>query len=348
MTDTAASSLAERIGAQRRARMRGRHRVVAVVVAALVAGVALTLSLGQSLTPPLDVVRVLAGQEVPGAGFTVRELRLPRAVLSILAGMSFGLGGVVFQTLLRNPLASPDIIGISSGASAAAVFAIVVLGWSGLAVSVAAVAAGLGVALAIYLLAWRNGVAGARLILIGIGISAMLDSVIAYVLSRAPAWTMQEALRWLTGSVNGATLDQALPIFVSLALFGGALLGLRRNIEAMRLGDDTAAALGVALLRDKALVVLAAVGLIAVATAVAGPIAFVAFLSGPIAARVVGPGRSPLIPAALVGALLVLLGDYTGQHLLGARYPVGIVTGAIGAPYLIYLIIRANGKGGQP
>nr|WP_136636849.1 iron chelate uptake ABC transporter family permease subunit [Pseudooceanicola onchidii] len=338
--------LIARIAATRRSRGRARLRLITIIAGVLIAGIALTLSLGQSLTPPMDVLRVLMGADVPGVSFTVRDLRLPRAVLSVLAGMSFGLGGVIFQTLLRNPLASPDIIGISSGASAAAVFAIVILGWSGPAVSVLAVLAGLGVALAIYLLAWQDGVAGARLILIGIGLSAMLDSVIAFVLSRAPAWTLQDALRWLTGSVNGATLDQALPVALSLLVFGGLLMRLRSSLEVMRLGDDTAAALGVALARDKALVVLSAVGLIAVATAVAGPIAFVAFLSGPIALRLTGPGRSPLIPAALVGAALVLLGDYAGQHLLAARYPVGIVTGALGAPYLIYLIIRSNRAGG--
>ncbi|WP_370286535.1 FecCD family ABC transporter permease [Pseudooceanicola nanhaiensis] len=341
-------SLATRVAVLRRRRTRGRTRAAGGMLLLLLAGLALTLSLGQSFTPPGEVLRVLAGVEVPGASFTVGALRLPRAVLSILAGMSFGLGGVVFQTMLRNPLASPDIIGISAGASAAAVFAIVLLGWSGTSVSVLAVAAGLGVAAAIYLLSWRNGVAGARLILVGIGIAAMLESVIAYVLLRAPVWSLQDALRWLTGSVNGATLEQALPVLLSLALFGGLLLALRGSVELMRLGDDTAAALGVPLARDRALIVLAAVGLIAVATAVTGPIAFVAFLSGPIALRITGPGRAPLVPAALTGALLVLVADYAGQHLLPGRYPVGIVTGALGAPYLIYLIIRTNRTGGRP
>lgn len=347
MSAPAESTLVLRVAALRRARSRRRARLGVGLLALLAAGVALTLSLGQSLTPPLEVLRALSGEDVPGASFAVRELRLPRAVLSILAGMSFGLGGAAFQIMLRNPLASPDIIGISSGASAAAVFAIVVLGWSGTAVSVLAVAAGLGVALAIYLLSWRGGVAGPRLILIGIGVSAMLDSVIAYVLSQAPAWTMQEALRWLMGSVNGATLEQSQPVLVSLLFFGGLLLSRRRDLEAMRVGDDGAAALGVAIGRTRALVVVAAVGMIAVATAVSGPIAFVAFLSGPIAARVMGPERSPLLPAALTGALLVLFADHAGQFLLPARYPVGIVTGALGAPYLLYLIVRTNRTGGM-
>ena len=346
MSALADPPLIDRIAAARRARGRRRGRLAALLALLIAAGVALTLVVGQTVTPPRDVLRVLAGQDVPGASFTVRELRLPRALLSVLVGLSFGLGGVVFQTLLRNPLASPDIIGISWGASAAAVFAIVVLGWSGAPVSILAVCAGLGVALAIYLLSWRRGVAGARLILVGIGVAAMLESFVAYVLSRAPSWTLQEALRWLTGSVNGATPEQALPVLAALCLCGGLLLARARDLDATRLGGDTAAALGVRLAATRALVVAAAVGLIAVATAASGPIAVVAFLSGPIATRIAGPGRPPLVTAALVGALLVLLGDYAGQFLLPGRYPVGVVTGALGAPYLLYLIIRVNRSGG--
>ncbi len=330
---------------QRRARRHGL--VIAVLLAMLLAGFGLTLSLGQSFTPPSDVLRVLLGENVPGAGFTVGQLRLPRAVLSILAGASFGLGGVAFQIMLRNPLASPDIIGISSGASAAAVFAIIVLSLNGPVISVFAVVAGLGVALLVYGLSFRNGVAGTRLILVGIGVSAMLESVIAYILSNAPAWSLQEAMRWLTGSVNGARLDQALPLLTALLVFGGLLISRRRDLEALRLGDDTAAALGVRVAATRVTVIVAAVGMIACATAVTGPIAFVAFLSGPIAARIVGNSGSLLIPAALVGAVLVLVGDYAGQFLLPGRYPVGVVTGALGAPYLIYLIVRVNRNGGS-
>jgi iron complex transport system permease protein len=308
---------------------------------------ALTLSLGQSFTPPGDVVRVLLGENVQGAAFAVGQLRLPRAALSVLAGLSFGLGGVAFQIMLRNPLASPDIIGISSGASAAAVFAIVVLSLKGPVVSIVAVIAGLGVALLVYGLSSRNGVAGTRLILVGIGVSAMLESVIAYILSQAPAWSLQEAIRWLTGSVNGAQLNQAAPLLLALAVFGGLLLSRARDLEALRLGDDTAAALGVSVSRTRVMIIIAAVGMIASATAVTGPIAFVAFLSGPIAARIVGNNGSILIPAALVGAVLVLAGDYAGQFLLPSRYPVGVVTGALGAPYLIFLIVRVNRTGGS-
>jgi iron complex transport system permease protein len=344
---TALSPIIDSIVEQRNRHARRRMTVIAVLITLLIAIFSLTLVLGQSLTPPADVLRVLLGEDVAGASFTVGQLRLPRALLSVLAGLSFGRGGVAFQIMLRNPLASPDIIGISSGASAAAVFAIVVLSLKGPIVSVFAVVAGLGVALSVYALSSRNGVAGTRLILVGIGVSAMLESVIAYILSTAPAWNLQEAMRWLTGSVNGAQLSQVLPLLLGLAIFGGLLLSRQRDLEALRLGDDTAAALGVRVGVTRIVVIVAAVGMIAFATAVTGPIAFVAFLAGPIAARVVGPNGSLLIPAALIGALLVLAGDYAGQFLLPSRYPVGVVTGALGAPYLIFLIIRVNRTGGS-
>jgi iron complex transport system permease protein len=267
--------------------------------------------------------------------------------LGLVAGLSFGLGGVAFQVMLRNPLASPDIIGISWGASAAAVFCIVVLSLGGAIVSIVAVLAGLVVALLVYALSFRNGVAGTRFILVGIGVAAMLESCIAYILSSAPSWTLQEAMRWLTGSLNSAQLAQSLPLSLVLVVCGGLLLTRGRDLEALRMGDDTAAALGVRVVATRAVIIIAAVGLIATATAVTGPIAFVAFLSGPIAARMVGNSGSLLVPSALVGAVLVLVGDYVGQFMLPGRYPVGVITGALGAPYLIFLIIRLNRSGGS-
>ncbi|MEU3831636.1 FecCD family ABC transporter permease [Streptomyces microflavus] len=338
------------VAAATRRRIRGasRRRLVILILAALVvAAFAATLMAGRTFYPPGDVLRVILGEQVPGASFTVGRLRLPRAALALVAGFSFGLAGVTFQTMLRNPLASPDIIGISSGASAAAAIAIVTLSLGEVQVSVLAIAAGLGVALLVYSLAFRGGVVGTRLILIGIGISAMLDSITSYVLSQAAEWDLQEAMRWLTGSLNGATWDQTVPALVAAAVLTPLLLGQARNLSAMQLGDDTASALGVRVERTRITVIVAAVGLIAFATAAAGPIAFVAFLSGPIAARIVGAGGSLLVPAGLVGSLLVLVADFTGQFAFGERYPVGVVTGVLGAPYLIYLIIRTNRAGGS-
>ena len=327
-------------------RDRRRRSVIGVLATAIVVVYAVSLMVGQTLYGPEEVLRVIAGEQVEGASFTVGRLRLPRASMAVVAGAGLGLAGVTFQTMLRNPLASPDIIGISAGASTAAAFAIVMLGLSGTAVSGFAIVAGLGVALAVYALAFKDGVVGTRLILIGIGIAAMLESMTSWVLLQAGAWDFQEVLRWLTGSLNGTTWDQVVPTLAALAVLAPVLLSRTRALGAMQLGDDTASAVGVQVERTRVVVVIAAVGLVAFATAGAGPIRFVAFLSGPIAARITGPNGSLLVPAALVGALLVLVADFAGQYLLGTRFPVGVVTGVLGAPYLVYLIIRTNrGRG---
>lgn len=334
--------------AELRTRRLRRRRITLVALLVLIVAVFVaSLMIGRTFYPAGDVLRVVLGQDVPGAGFTVGRLRLPRAVLAMLTGLCFGIGGVTFQTMLRNPLASPDIIGISTGASAAAAFGIVFLSLSGAQISVFAIVAGLGVALAIYLLSFRQGVLGTRLILIGIGVAAMLESVTSYVLSKAPRWELQEAMRWLTGSLNGSSWSDVLPVLIALAVLGPVLLGQSRNLAQLQLGDDTASALGVPVERTRLILIVGAVMLIAFATAAAGPIAFVAFLSGPIAARIVGPRGSMLVPAALVGALLVQVADLVGQYAFGARYPVGVITGALGAPYLIYLIVRTNRTGGS-
>ncbi|MDR7111717.1 iron complex transport system permease protein [Microbacterium trichothecenolyticum] len=330
-------------------RRRSRRRVI--VTAALAVGVVLvfvaSLMIGQTFYGLDEVVRVVLGQTVPGASFTVGELRLPRAVLAILAGFAFGIAGVTFQTMLRNPLASPDIIGITAGASAAAVFGIVILSLSETAVSVLAVVGGLATALAIYLLSNKGGFAGTRLILIGIGVAAMLDAAVTYVLSKAPAYDLQAAMRWLTGSLNGATWSTVLPLAIASVVLVPALLAKGRDLNVLRLGDDAAASLGIRLQGTRVVVIVAAVALLAFATAATGPIAFVAFMAGPIAARIVGPGGSLLLPSALVGALLVQLSDLLGQFAFDSRYPVGVVTGVLGAPFLISLLIRTNRSGGS-
>ncbi|GGC32424.1 FecCD family ABC transporter permease [Brevibacterium sediminis] len=347
MSITPLTPTAEAVVSLRRARSRHWTSIVVILSVLIVATFLASLMVGQTFYSFDTVVRVIAGEQVPGASFTVGRLRLPRAVMALAVGLSFGLGGVTFQTMLRNPLASPDIIGISSGASAAAVFAIITLGLGTTGVSIFAIVAGLAVALLIYLLAYKNGAAGIRLILVGIGISSMLTALINWELTRASQWDLQEALRWLAGSLNGANWESVIPVLIALVILAPLLLGQSKNLSITQLGDDTAEALGVRVSRTRLLVIVTAVGLIAFATAAAGPVAFVAFLSGPIAARLIGPGSSLLIPAGLVGALLVLVADLIGQFALGTRYPVGVITGVLGAPYLIYLIIRINRSGGS-
>ncbi len=331
------------------ARLRRRHLagITTLLTILIVVIFAVTLMIGGTFYSPADVLRVLLGESVPGASFTIGELRLPRATLGLLAGFAFGIAGVTFQTMLRNPLASPDIIGISSGASVAAVFGIIVLALDETAVSLLALAGALATAAVIYLLSHRGGFAGIRLILIGIGVAAMLDSAVTYVLSRAAAWDLQTAMQWLTGSLNGATWPGILPLAAASAVMVPLLLSQSRGLGMLRLGDDTAMSLGVDLTRTRVLLVVSAVALLAFATAASGPIAFVAFMAGPIAARLVGAGATPLLPAGLIGALLVLVADLVGQFAFDTRYPVGVITGAIGAPYLVFLLIRINRSGGS-
>ena len=331
----------------RRERRRRRALVTGVLGVLVVVVYAASLMVGQTFYGPDEVWAVLRGETVPGASFTVGELRLPRASMAVLTGAAFGLAGVTFQTMLRNPLASPDVIGISSGASAAAVVALVVLELSSTATSVVAILAALATALMIYALAFKDGVVGSRLILIGIGVAAMLDSVVAYVIVRAAQWDLQVAMRWLTGSLNNATWDQVAPLAIAVVVAAQVLLSQARALELLQHGDDSAASLGVPVERTRLLCICTAVVLIAFATAASGPIAFVAFLAGPIAARVVGPGGSLMVPAALVGALLVLTADLAGQFAFDARYPVGVITGVLGAPYLVYLLVRTHRSGGS-
>lgn len=335
------------IVAGRRSRHR-RHSAVSIVLGAIVLALfVVALMVGNTFYPLDEVIRVVLGETVPGASFTVGELRLPRAVLAVLVGIGFGIAGVSFQTMLRNPLASPDVIGISGGASAAAVLGIIVFSFNGPIVSLLAVIGALVTAGAIYLLSMKGGFAGTRLILIGIGIAAMLQSVISYLLSRAPNWDIQQAMVWLTGSLNNASWDRVMPMAIAAAVIVPFLLMQGKALGTLQLGDDSAAGLGVRVNTTRVLFILGAVTLLAFATAATGPIAFVAFMAGPIAARLTGPGANLLVPSAFVGAILVLGGDLIAQFALGTRYPVGVVTGVLGAPYLIYLLIRTNRSGGS-
>jgi iron complex transport system permease protein len=323
--------------------------VVSIALAAVLLGLFLVaLVVGDFPLTVKQVVYSLTGRGSRASDFIVYELRLPRAVTGMAVGACFGLSGAIFQSMMRNPLASPDIIGITYGASASGVIAILILGLGGFAVSAFAFVGALATALLIYLLAWRQGVAGYRLILVGIGIAAMLGAIIDYLMTRAAVWDAQVALQWLTGSLNGVsattmrTLLALMLAVVPLTLWaGGSLAGLQ-------LGDDTASGLGVRVERSRLLLVVFGVALAAIATAAAGPIGFVAFVSGPIARRLTHGTGIALIPAALVGALVVLAADFVGQHALPVQLPVGVLTACIGAPYLLYLLVVSNkiGHGG--
>jgi len=334
-----------------RARDAGRARgaVVGVVLAAGIAvSFAISVSVGDFPIPLAEVVPAIFGFGSPDAHFIVQTLRLPRALTALLVGGAFGFSGAIFQSLARNPLASPDIIGITAGAGAAAVFIIVVVGGGGLLVSLGALAGALGTAAAIYFLAYRRGITAYRLVLVGIGVAAVLSSLTSYLLTRAQIWEAQRATVWLTGSLNGRGWEHVRPVGLAmLALFPVVLL-LARPLRALQLGDDTAKSLGVGVERYRRYLILVAVALAAVATSSAGPVAFVAFVAPPIARRLTRSSLT-LVPAALAGALLVLLSDLVARRAFApTELPVGIITGIVGAPYLLWLLARANrvGTGG--
>ena len=221
-------------------RRRHRRQLLAGLGLAVVGAFAVRVLLGDYTVTVPDFVRILGGEQIPGATYIVMESKLPRAVLAVLVGLAFGVGGAIFQTTLRNPLASPDIVGVSLGASAAAVSAIALAGWTGWSVSLAAVAGALGVGLAVRAVAGDRG--GFRLVLAGIGLAAAMQSVIQYVFTRVDEWDVQLVLRWLTGSVNGVGWSthrppRRRPVPSCCPATGWAA----RSLEATELGDDTAA-----------------------------------------------------------------------------------------------------------
>ncbi|MFB9276659.1 FecCD family ABC transporter permease [Cohnella cellulosilytica] len=329
-------------------RRQRRRRWIGVTVSLAVLACLLCcamLLLGNTIYSVKEVIRALSGESVKGVSFAVNTIRLPRMLAGLLAGFAFGIAGHVFQTMLRNPLANPNVIGITSGSSAAAVFCITVLHASGAVVSAASVAAGLATVIVMYVLSRGRAFSIGRLILIGIGIQAMLDAVISYLILISSQQDIPAALRWLAGSLNGSQMRELPPLILSVAIFVPVIVMLGRRLDLLELGEQAASSLGVSTDKTRIALIASSVCMIAIATATTGPIAFVSFLSGPIAKRLVGVGFSNVIPAGLVGVNLVLAADLIGQFAFEVRFPVGIITGLLGAPYLIFLLIRMNRKG---
>lgn len=332
-----------------RASLIVQRRAVAVLAGlsvALLALFVLSLSLGTFALPMGDVLRALSGTGSPEAEFIVHTLRLPRAVVATLVGAAFGVSGALLQRLTRNVLASPDIIGITAGASAGAVLLIVLGGSGALAVSSGALGGGLAAAAGVYVLAWRGGLTGYRLVLIGIAITAVLMSGVHYLLTRANITDVAQAQVWLTGSLNAAAWDQAVMVGASLILLVPVAAACRRGLSIVQLGDEAAAALGVPVHRLRGGLVLVAVWLAAMATAAAGPVAFVALSAPPLAQRLLRATAAGLLPAAAMGSVIMLTADMVAQHLLGGL-AVGVATALVGAPYLLLLLARANRIGIQ-
>jgi iron complex transport system permease protein len=316
--------------------------VLAIAAACLCAAM---LMAGTAFYGPAAILRVLAGEQVPGASFAVGTLRLPRMVAGLFAGFAFGMAGCVFQTLLRNPLASPDVIGVSTGASAAAVFCILVLRAAPGTVLTAAIAAGLGTTALIYALSAHKRFSPMKLIVIGIGVQAALGAVVSYILLRAPQYDVPAALRWLNGSLNGIRMKDATPLALAVLVCAPAIAVAGRGLEILELGDEAAASLGVRVQAVRITLMACSVALISFATATTGPLAFVSFLAGPISRGIAGSGKPSLLTAGLTGATLTLAADLVGQFAFGTRYPAGVITGMLGAPYLLFSLIHLGKKG---
>lgn len=319
----------------------GRLAVAALVA---LAALLLCLCLGKVWLTPTQVFAALVERQGGGLGFIVTQLRLPRALLAALVGSALAVSGLLLQGQVRNPLASPDLLGITSGASAGAVFYLAFLAGSlgphGLPLA-AMLGAGLA-ALLVYGLAWNHGASPLRLVLVGVGVSAMLAAATTFLLVFSPLTTTLSAYVWLTGSVYGASWPEVRALGLWWLVLLLPLAALARHAVLAQLDDDLARGLGVRLQRQRATLLALAVALAGVAIAWGGAIAFVGLIAPHIARRLLPAGfAAQALMAALAGALLVMLADLLGRTLfLPLDLPAGIFVAALGAPFFLYLLIR--------
>ncbi|MEU4556991.1 iron chelate uptake ABC transporter family permease subunit [Actinoplanes sp. NPDC023936] len=330
------------------ARYAPRGVVAGTLVALLAAATAVvSLTVGDYPLSVADVLRTLSGHGDRASEFAVYSLRLPRVLTALFVGMAFGLAGAVFQSLSRNPLGSPDIIGFTTGSASGALIGILVLGGGSLVIAGSAIAGGLVVALLVYLLSVQDGaVRPGQLVLVGIGASAMLASLNGYLLTRADLGDAMQAAVWLTGSLNGRGWEHAVPVGVAVLLGSVAVLCLVRPLDALALGDDTAGGLGVPIERVRRALLIGAVALTAVATASAGPVPFVALAAPQVARRLTrSPDAAPFV-AGLTGAALLAVADLAAQRLFApVTLPVGVLTASLGGVYLVWLLAARRRSG---
>ena len=329
------------------ARHRGQAlRLRLLLLVMLVAAGLVALGAGDYPIAPERVLATLFGVGEGREPFIILTLRLPRLVTALAAGMAFGVAGAIFQSLARNPLASPDIIGFDSGAALGAVAIVVIVGAGGYAVAGGAIVGGLVTAAIVLGLAWRRPLAPLRLILVGIGVGVVCNALMSFLLSRGDIWEASAAQAWLTGSLNARTWTQALVACVGAALLVPLALLTKPALDQVELGDDLAAALGIPVDRARLLAGLVAVLLAALAVGAAGPLPFVALVAAPIARRLSGLSGPDLVTAGLIGALLVLLADLAGRLLFApVQLPAGIFTAMFGAPYLLWLLATQIRRG---
>ncbi|WP_371568452.1 FecCD family ABC transporter permease [Streptomyces canus] len=316
-----------------------------ILLAALTASVVL-IGTGDFPIPAGDVLKTLLGNGNAGQEFIINELRLPRVLVGLLVGASLGVGGALFQAISRNPLGSPDVLGLSQGATAGALTMIVLFSGSATQVTLGALVGGLVTGFAIYLLAWKQGVHGYRLVLVGIGVSAIVTAVNGYLLTRSTLTEAAQAVVWMTGSLSGRDWAQVWPLLWLCAVLVPLVLANARGLRMTEMGDDVSNALGVRVERVRLLLLVAAVLLTAAATAAAGPVSFVALTAPQLARRLTRSPGPNLVPSLCMGATLLVTADWVSQKVFGAdQLPVGVVTGVLGGVYLLWLLVTERRAG---
>ncbi|WP_136683218.1 FecCD family ABC transporter permease [Falsirhodobacter xinxiangensis] len=303
----------------------------------LLAAILLGLAFGEVHLPPSAILRWDGAAEL-----LIGVIRAPRVAVAVLAGAALGLAGALLQSLLRNPLASPDVLGFTSGAGLGAML-VVALGGGALSITLGAASGGVLAALAVTALSWKSGIVPLRMILVGIGASFTLQAITQFMMTRLTGAEAVEAARWLSGSLAARHWGHAMQIGLCLAvLLPLAALSLRA-LRLLELGDEVATGLGLHVTRARAGIAALAVALVASAVAVAGPVPFVALLAGPLAVRF---GAPMLLGAAVVGAIVTVLADLAARGLIdGVQLPLGVMTGILGAPYLLWMLSREMERG---
>lgn len=318
--------------------------VLLLLVLVTLAAVVLNVGQGEYPIPPLDVVKTILGLSTnPDYFFIVNTLRLPRTIVALGVGMALAISGTILQSLTRNPLADPGIIGVNAGASVAAVTLIVLFpNTPPFALPLSAFGGALAVAFFIYLLAWDKGSSPMRLILVGVGIAAVLGAVTTLLVTFGEINSVSQALVWLAGSVYGRSWEQVMSMLPWLIVFVPLSLMLSVQLNVLTLGDDLARGLGTRVEWQRGLLLLISAALAGISVATAGMIGFVGLMAPHLGRQLVGPTHEGLmLTAALMGGLIVVLADWLGRVLFAPiELPCGVITAAVGAPYFIYLLIR--------
>ena len=300
------------------------------------------LMTGHFELPAQSVLQALVGEGDPTAQQIVRMIRLPRVLTAVLVGFALGISGAIFQSVSKNVLGSPDVIGFTTGAATGAIVQIVLFDGNPIAIVLSAIAGGLSTALLVYYLARHYGVVkGNRLVLMGIGVGAVLGALNALLLVKGDIDNAVTATLWLAGTTQGRNWYHVASVaFAILALLPAILIQVRA-MNIMALGDDTAGQLGVCVERTRRLVTFFAVTLAAVSTSAAGPIAFIALIAPQLALRLTKTTGTPVLSAGLVGSCLLSGADLlTQMQPFALTIPVGVMTGIIGGSYLLFLLLR--------